>query len=519
MLSKKIFNNIKKYSTLRNKKTLLNNIPKELVFNITKYNPTNLIRYLESTNITIDFKSLYYFFFKENSINSPYTWPNNHEDPWMNAIINRNTLQKHSTRKNHLIKLLKNGKIMTCGNNDSGQLGLGPNKSFQTIRKNFKLVKDIKNIKLVSAGRSHTIVLAKNKKLFGCGRNLCGQLGLNNTEDIDKFKKIDWDKNLSIKYNSKIKNIFCGLEYTVLLLNSGKIMVCGINTHGQLGINNNKNCETRFVQIKDIEPVHKVFCQNMNTILLLQNGQAMISGGIDGINTREIFHKNKFEKLKDFENNPICNIANIFPSEIYVFLLLKSGEIMSSGNNEYGQLGQGNTDFNGSKYKFVMDHNRKNITGVKNIFILGSSVFLLFEEGKIMACGDNSYGKLGVGDTQCKINFQFVCDKKGNELRDIISVHGGYGHTVLLLKTGEIMVSGKNAHGQLGLGDNDDRSQFELVTTIKNIKEVYCGTFITTILLKNGEYLTTGYCISTEAGYDKKRNKFILDKNMMIGEK
>ena len=60
--------------------------------------------------------------------------------------------------------LLDNGKVLSCGYNKYGQLGLNHNKNtnkFQEI--------NIKNIKQIACGYSFSLILTEDNKLYGFG--------------------------------------------------------------------------------------------------------------------------------------------------------------------------------------------------------------------------------------------------------------------------------------------------------------------------------------------------------------
>ena len=60
-------------------------------------------------------------------------------------------------------------------------------------------------------------------------------------------------------------------------------------------------------------------------------------------------------------------------------------------------------------------------------------------------------------------------------------------HTLMLKNDGTLWGCGRNADGQLGLGDTIDRSTFTLIGINTNdIKSVYCGSYHTIILKNDG---------------------------------
>ena len=62
------------------------------------------------------------------------------------------------------------------------------------------------------------------------------------------------------------------------------------------------------------------------------------------------------------------------------------------------------------------------------------------------------------------------------------------GHSLILKNDGTLWGCGWNSYGQLGLGDNYNRTTFTQVTTniVNDVKSVYCGYQHNFILKNNG---------------------------------
>ena len=128
----------------------------------------------------------------------------------------------------HKFILKNDGSLWSCGYNSKGQLGLGDIDDRSTFT---KITTNINNdVKEIVCGNYHTIILKNDCSLWSCGNNSTGQLGLGDTTDRNTFTKV------TTNINNDVKQIDCGYKHTVILKNDGSIYSCGYNTYGQLGL-------------------------------------------------------------------------------------------------------------------------------------------------------------------------------------------------------------------------------------------------------------------------------------------
>lgn len=98
-------------------------------------------------------------------------------------------------------------------------------------------------------------------------------------------------------------------------------------------------------------------------------------------------------------------------------------------------------------------------------------LMLLDFEGSVWAMGSNTSNQLGVPS----INHLNKPQKLGNLPHPMKSVACGGYHTLLLDETGAVYSCGKNSYGQLGLGDNIDRQEFEKIVFEVIIQQIAGG--------------------------------------------
>ncbi|TBU02484.1 putative RCC1-like regulator of chromosome condensation protein [Hamiltosporidium magnivora] len=149
----------------------------------------------------------------------------------------------------HSIAINSDGEAFVWGKNIYGQLGLNDRNS---IYKRQKV--DLKNIVTAEGGEDHSFFVANDYNIFSCGRNDLGQLGLNDKLHRDIPTSINVIRKLKVKNISK--NIFDSNNYEEISnFKIQKIRSCGhftiiqientlfsfgFNTSGELGY----DCET-----------------------------------------------------------------------------------------------------------------------------------------------------------------------------------------------------------------------------------------------------------------------------------
>ncbi|AYV83800.1 MAG: chromosome condensation regulator [Hyperionvirus sp.] len=370
----------------------------------------------------------------------------------MKIYINRcrRSITKYG-RENTIIKL-GDGRLMGCGSNSDGQMGLGNDMGTINV---FTVIEDVmKNVVEVGVGsgdatvrlsdgtlmRSSVFTKKKFKKIrlkrkdiveliYGCGRAKFIRfsdgtiMGYGNAER-HCFKRVD--------YLRDVADVHCGFDHAVLRLMDGTLMSCGVNKYGQLGLGD-KVSRGKFTEV----------C------------------GVDKKNIVEI-------------------VADVCIS----FIRLVDGTIMFCGYNLNGELGFGDKE------------NRDIFTEVKLVprnidrVVFGHRhTFLLLSDGGLMGCGDNLLGQLGLGDCSGKNSFTEI----GGIPRNIIDVHCGFSNTIIRLGDGTLLGSGQNSDGQLGFGDLNNRRCFQEIPLFsKNIVEVACYKLRTFIRLSDGKLMGSG---------------------------
>ncbi|KAL0478072.1 ultraviolet-B receptor UVR8 [Acrasis kona] len=129
----------------------------------------------------------------------------------------------------HTIALTSSGRVMTFGDNDDGQLGLGSIKSQNRptfIESSIMAGKFFVN---AAAGSSHTILVASDGSLYSFGSNDDGQLGVPGP---------DRSSPVLVNFDGRVSQVACGSKHSLITDDNQDVYSFGDNDEGQLGINN-----------------------------------------------------------------------------------------------------------------------------------------------------------------------------------------------------------------------------------------------------------------------------------------
>ena len=206
--------------------------------------------------------------------------------------LNYNNIIKAILGDDYTILLDKTGSLISFGNNEKGQLGIGNNiktnypqflNKFQnqildikstenfnlfltknneiyfytfsknenlTIPKKLLLDKKLK-IEKISTGKNFAILLNKNGKCYSLGNNIYNE-SEQRKEEKNKKSILNIKEIISLsKYNERIIQINCGFKHVVCLSIIGNVYSWGNNSYGQLGRKNSINLNPQIVEIKN----------------------------------------------------------------------------------------------------------------------------------------------------------------------------------------------------------------------------------------------------------------------------
>ena len=321
--------------------------------------------------------------------------------------ISANDIKQVACGNYHTLILKYDGSVYSSGNNNSGQLGLGTSS---TTYVTFNKAKNINNdVKQIACGANHTFILKKDGSVWSCGNNESGQLGLGDNNDKISFTKV------TTNISNDVKQIACGYEHTVILKNDGSVWACGSSTYGQLGLGSSGS-KTSFTKVTTNvnNDIKQVACGAYSTFIIKNDGSVWACGDNDGgrLGLSDTTKKTTFTKVTANISNDVKQIAS---GGSHTVILKNDGSVWACGYNNNGQLGLGDTTNRATFTKVTTNVNND----VKQVACGAYNTFILKNDGSVWACGNGFYGQLGLGNTNNKTKFTKVTTNINNDVKEI----------------------------------------------------------------------------------------------------
>lgn len=162
------------------------------------------------------------------------------------------------------------------------------------------------------------------------------------------------------------------------------------------------------------------------------------------------------------------------------------GTVFTSGNNEYGQLGDGSQD---NRDFFVQ---AKGLTSVIKASAGMDHSIAIKANGTVWAWGRNTKNELGDGTNIDKSLPLQIKESNGMDFKDVSTVSAGWYHTIALKRNGTIWTWGRNVYGQLGNGSYRDSSS-PTPTGIKDVIAIAAGWYHGVAVKRDGTVWTWGW--------------------------
>jgi alpha-tubulin suppressor-like RCC1 family protein len=287
--------------------------------------------------------------------------------------------------------------------------------------------------------------------------------------------------------------VSAGGNHNMLLSNDGKLWSWGTNGAGRLG-DGTSILRRSPVEVINIENVISVSAGYDRTIAITADGSLWGWGADDngflGIGS----------ELPRLINNaePVFimgNAAKVSAGNQRTMAVTSNGELWGWGSNTGGRLGDG-TEEDRTAPVFLM-------SDVAEVAVGQSHALVIRPDGGLYSWGLNTRGQLG-------INNPGVPDSEPRRVMDnvvYVSTNSNGEHTAVITSDGALWLWGKNTHGQIGDGTNEDRDT--PVHIMDNVIAVSAGATHTAAITRDNQLWVWGGNEHGQVGDGTDSNSYV----------
>ncbi|XP_034433089.1 serine/threonine-protein kinase Nek9 isoform X1 [Hippoglossus hippoglossus] len=304
----------------------------------------------------------------------------------------------------------------------------------------------------VCAGESHFAVVTVEKDLYTWanvqgGGKMVGQLGHGDQASYRQPKRVE-----KLQGNA-IRQVACGADFTACVTDEDQLYMFGSDYYGCIGVEGEMGIEV-------LEPV----------------------------------------LLEFFEERPVRQVSC---GDNHVVVLTQSGEVYSWGCGEYGRLGLECEDDFASPMQVKIPKGAV----ISSVSCGSDGTFYLTETGKVLACGNNEFNKLGLNQGISGLKNHPGEGYQGTPYITTLTlvkqlsrftiqvISPGKTHTAVIDERGLLMTFGCNKYGQLGVKDFKKHQGVKVLVGPfggKTVTKVSCGEGFTITATKDNQIFAWG---------------------------
>src|ERR1700761_1982036 len=203
-------------------------------------------------------------------------------------------------------------------------------------------------------------------------------------------------------------------------------------------------------------------------------------------------------------------ISAISTGCLHSLALTPKGEVLAWGNNKYGQLGDDSTNESDVPVRVDLPRDFKAVAvaaGCYHSLALGA-------DGEVFAWGNNQDGQLGDGQPNLVNILPVEIFIQVPAIGKVVQIYGGCEHTLALTSKGAVLAWGDDTEGELGIAPARTMSRPVRVTKLKGrgVTSIAVGCFTSYARTSPGRGLAWGEADSGEIG-----DGTFVDKKLPVG--
>jgi len=285
----------------------------------------------------------------------------------------------------------------------------------------------------VAAGLQHSVVIKEGSALTW-GAATSGQLGRGSP--AERFHSVPTPVPLHVP----VRMVACGGEHSLLVTSGGDVWGFGRNSDGQLGVGSDHDAMRP--QRMDVSGAVQAACGADHSLILTEDGSIWACGrGTEGQLGIELSELDRALSPLCAVSQGACHVAAGADHSVY---LDSYGRAFAFGENCKGQLGIGTCESVSSPAMVAVPAG----TMVVDVDCGGTHTLLLTDDLRVLGCGGNEKGQLGLGSKRDRLVPEPVVLHPTRPSRaDRISC--GFSHSVVLWH-GSVWVLGGQAPKDVG---------------------------------------------------------------------
>ena len=276
-----------------------------------------------------------------------------------------------------------NGNVFSMGNITKGVHGHAEDEVSPP-----RIIPTLKNITSIASSGDHSVCLDYDGNVYTFGSNLFGQLGIG----IDRYSLESTHTPQKVTLPSCIQ-VSCGDNFTICLTENGEVYSFGYNVHGQLGLGNNINSFNSPQKIEVLTNIEFIECGSLHIFVKNVNNDIYFWGGN---NFGQLGIGNSDNQIAPvlFSSLPSESIVDIKCGWAHTLILTSNGDVLSCGHGYYGQLGKKTIGLFSPFF-----HKIEGLEGIIRIECGYCNSICIDINNNMYVFGNNEYGQLGLGDT------------------------------------------------------------------------------------------------------------------------